>query len=144
KLNAKWSTDFRSWKQLSIAKELPEKAADDAQEFEKRLIDKYYSECAKAVEKYAPQKLYMGSRLHCHYYPDDRREEYIIQIAAKYCDIISFNRYRFLAEDLVLPPGIDKPIIIGEFHFGALDRGYFHTGLRGVANQQQRAEAYVY
>jgi len=126
-----------------MANELPNSSAADASAFEKHLIDKYYKECAGAVKKYAPQSLYMGSRLHCHYYPDDKREEYIIKIAAQYCDIISFNRYRFIAEDLVLPAGIDKPIIIGEFHFGALDRGYFHTGLRGVANQQQRAEAYI-
>jgi hypothetical protein len=33
-------------------------------------------------------------------------------------------------------------LIIGEFHFGALDRGMFHTGLVPVATQQARAEAY--
>ncbi len=26
--------------------------------------------------------------------------------------------------------GADKPVIIGEFHFGALDRGMFHPGLK--------------
>jgi hypothetical protein len=142
-LNDKWLTNFKNWREFSLTDELPESSAVDASVFEKHLIDKYYKECAIAVKKYAPQKLYMGSRLHCHYYPDDKREEYIIKIAAEYCDIISFNRYRFIAEDLILPTGVDKPIIIGEFHFGALDRGYFHTGLRGVANQQQRAEAYI-
>ena len=30
--------------------------------------------------------------------------------------------------DFRLPEGVDKPVIIGEFHFGALDRGMFHTG----------------
>ena len=34
------------------------------------------------------------------------------------------------------------PIIIGEFHFGALDRGMFHTGLRKTANQEDRADKY--
>jgi hypothetical protein len=43
---------------------------------------------------------------------------------------------------LKLPPGVDKPVVIGEFHFGALDRGMFHTGLVKTANQQERAEAY--
>ena len=38
--------------------------------------------------------------------------------------------------------GVDLPIVIGEFHFGALDRGMIHTGLRGVASQTQRAYAY--
>jgi hypothetical protein len=32
--------------------------------------------------------------------------------------------------------------MIGEFHFGALDRGMFHTGLRSTASQQDRAEKY--
>ncbi|RME95573.1 MAG: beta-agarase, partial [Verrucomicrobia bacterium] len=36
----------------------------------------------------------------------------------------------------------DKPLLIGEFHFGALDRGLFHTGLVPVANQAERAAAY--
>jgi hypothetical protein len=35
-------------------------------------------------------------------------------------------------------------MIIGEFHFGALDRGLPHTGLRSVINQEQRARAYTY
>ena len=34
------------------------------------------------------------------------------------------------------------PLIIGEFHFGALDRGLFHPGLVAVANQEARAQAY--
>jgi hypothetical protein len=34
------------------------------------------------------------------------------------------------------------PLIIGEFHFGALDRGLFHTGLVPTPNQAARSEAY--
>ena len=32
--------------------------------------------------------------------------------------------------------------MIGEFHFGALDRGMDATGLRGVASQTDRGKAY--
>jgi hypothetical protein len=35
-----------------------------------------------------------------------------------------------------------KPVMIGEFHFGALDRGLPATGLRGVASQAERGVAY--
>ena len=38
----------------------------------------------------------------------------------------------------------ERPVIIGEFHFGALDRGMFHTGLRQAADQKDRAEKYKY
>ncbi|MBN2582969.1 MAG: beta-agarase, partial [Planctomycetes bacterium] len=44
--------------------------------------------------------------------------------------------------DFRLPVEADVPVIIGEFHFGALDRGMFHTGLVSVEDQQQRAAAY--
>ena len=33
-------------------------------------------------------------------------------------------------------------MVIGEFHFGALDRGMFHTGLVATASQADRADAY--
>jgi hypothetical protein len=33
-------------------------------------------------------------------------------------------------------------LLIGEFHFGALDRGLFHTGLVPTENQKARAESY--
>ena len=35
-----------------------------------------------------------------------------------------------------------KPVLIGEFHFGALDRGLPSTGLEGVASQEERGVAY--
>ena len=69
--------------------------------------------------------------------------EWPIPIAAEYCDVVSFNRYRYVTKSLVPPEGIDKPLIIGEFHTGALDRGMFHTGLRSSANQAERGEAYI-
>jgi hypothetical protein len=56
---------------------------------------------------------------------------------------VSVNRYAFTASDLALPSGVDKPVIIGEFHFGALDRGLPHTGLRSVGSQKQRARLFA-
>jgi hypothetical protein len=52
--------------------------------------------------------------------------------------------YTWEVGDVVLPAGsADKPVIIGEFHCGALDRGMFHTGLQGARDQNQRAEFYT-
>ena len=56
--------------------------------------------------------------------------------------MVSFNRYLKSVADLRLPEGVDRPMIIGEFHFGALDRGMFHTGLVATASQKDRADAY--
>jgi len=84
----------------------------------------------------APGVLYLGCRFAW-------ANPLAIQAAAKSCDVVSFNIYRPTAADLKLPEGVDLPVIIGEFHFGALDRGMFHTGLVPVKDQAERARAYV-
>jgi hypothetical protein len=141
-LNEKWKTSFTTWQQIDSVSAVPEGGSEDYKDFDLKIVDLYYKTCSEELKMAAPDKIYFGSRLHCHYFPDDQTESGIIKIAAKYCDVVCFNRYRFSAEDLILPFGIDKPTIIGEFHFGALDRGLSHPSVRGVANQDQRAEAY--
>jgi len=145
-LNAAWSSNYKSWEELLNSKERAKgkTALADLLEFEKIMVDLYYKTCRDVIKSNAPNKLYLGSRLHNHYYPEDlKHQKWIVPIAAKYCDIISFNRYRFVPNDLMPhDESIDKPIIIGEFHFGALDRGMLHTGLRSVQNQEQRGRAY--
>jgi hypothetical protein len=146
KLNSSWLSNYSSWDALLKSTEAAngEVAIADLLEFEKSMVDLYYKTCRDVIKAKAPNKLYMGSRLHNHYYPEDlSHQEWIVPIAAKYCDVLSFNRYRFEPNDLMPhDPGIDKPIIIGEFHFGALDRGMLHTGLRSVQNQEQRGRVY--
>ena len=39
--------------------------------------------------------------------------------------------------------GAERPILVGEFHFGCLDRGMFHAGLKPVFDQNERARSYV-
>jgi hypothetical protein len=108
-------------------------------------FEKYYREVSAAGREAMPDLLYLGSRLDYHDWPDvPEFRKQIVRIAAKYCDVVSFNFYKFTLDDVALPEGVDKPAIVGEFHMGALDRGKFHTGLRSVFNQNQRAEAYRY
>jgi hypothetical protein len=99
------------------------------------VIDTYYRIVKEELEKLAPNKLYMGSRIHDN-------NPAALAAAAKYCDVVSINRYEYTVSDFTMPGKEDKPVIIGEFHFGALDRGLFHTGLRSVLNQKQRADTY--
>jgi hypothetical protein len=145
-LDAVWESSYKSWDALlnSIQNVGGKAASSDLLDFEKKMVDLYYKSCREVIKEKAPNKLYLGSRLHNHYYPKDaKHQKWIVPIAAKYCDVISFNRYRFAPNDLIPHnKNIDKPIIIGEFHFGALDRGMLHTGLRSVQNQDQRKKAY--
>jgi hypothetical protein len=144
KLNNGWKTKYSGWKQIGELTLLPESAKEDLAIFDLKILEQYYKTCREELKAVAPEKLYFGSRLHCHYYPDDQTEIQIIKKVSEFCDVVCFNRYRFSAEELILPFDFDKPIIIGEFHMGALDRGLCHTGLRNVANQDQRAEAYYH
>jgi hypothetical protein len=142
KLNKIWEATYSGWKQIEKLDLLPEGANEDIASFDLKILEIYYKTCREELKAIAPEKIYFGSRLHCHYFPDDQSDIQIIKTASEFCDVVCFNRYRFSAEDLILPFEIDKPTIIGEFHVGALDRGLCHSGLRNVANQDQRAEAY--
>jgi hypothetical protein len=103
----------------------------------------YYRHVSALAKEILPNKLYLGSRLDFHDFPDSTPERIeIARLAAKYADVVSFNQYRFTLDEFHWPGGIDRPVIVGEFHFGALDRGLLHTGLRMVVNQEQRADAY--
>lgn len=107
-----------------------------------KVAETYFSTCREEMRKALPNLLYLGCRFDFHYFPVEGPKA-PVRMAAKYCDVVSFNHYRFTADDLRLPDGAeDKPMIIGEFHFGALDRGPLHTGLASVSSQAQRGEAY--
>jgi hypothetical protein len=84
----------------------------------------YYTVVERLMKEVLPATLYLGSRLDYSAYPevDDNRKQ-IVEIAAKHTDVLSFNLYRYTLEDFQLPKDIDHPVIIGEFHFGGLDRG---------------------
>lgn len=103
--------------------------------------EQYYKIISEEMKRAVPNKLYLGSRLHAHNSPWGGKKQAVVA-AAKYCDVVGVNRYRFSLADLKMLDGIDVPLLIGEFHFGAMDRGMLHTGLRGIANQRQRAYAY--
>ena len=63
----------------------------------------------------------------------------------EYMDVFSINCYSFdptVDMDFAVRAGVDRPILLGEFHFGALDRGLPATGLKGVTNQRERAKAW--
>ena len=62
-------------------------------------------------------------------------------------DVFSINCYAVdptPALENVRTLGVDLPVVIGEFHFGALDAGLPATGLEAVANQEERGKAYRY
>lgn len=136
-LNRVWGTRYASWQALADAREPADKkkAYDDLAAFATKTAEQFFRLCREAVKEVAPHQLYLGCRFA---WVNDRA----VQAAAKFCDVIGYNLYRYSIEDFRLPEGLDCPVVVGEFHFGALDRGMLHTGLRPVESQAERAKAY--
>jgi len=137
KLNNAWGTNHKTWDALLRSTQAPDKkkAHNDLTAFYTKIAETYFKTIREECKKVAPNQLYMGCRFA---WVNDRAA----RAATKFCDIVSYNRYSYSVENHRLPDNIDMPVIIGEFHFGALDRGMFHTGLRKTANQQDRADKY--
>ena len=138
-LNTAWGTRYASWDALLESRDAPDqkKAWNDLTAFCSRTAETYFKTIKEELARAAPGQLYLGCRF-SRAWVNDRAE----QAAIKFCDVVSYNRYTYSVENLRLPESADKPIIIGEFHFGALDRGMFHTGLRKARDQKHRAELY--
>lgn len=151
RMNKNWGTGFKSWddfmsntRQLNIRNK-------DTQEFTFMAVNEYFKRVKSTLKKYAPGKLYLGPRLDYHFYPSeeglndwDYWNNWIVNIAAEYCDVVSFNRYRHSAADL-RPGEADKPVLIGEWHHTPLEKGSFYMNQEHFAKSlQMRAEKYDY
>jgi hypothetical protein len=139
-LNNAWNTDFKSWKQLLQNSYRPNSALtvqmkSDFQVFVAAFAEQYFRIIRDAVKKYDPNHLYLGCRF-AWSTPE------AVKAAGQYADVVSFNVYRSHLETSFCPPELHKPCLVGEFHFGAMDSGMFHTGLIMAPDQQARAELY--
>ena len=136
-LNKVWETNYDTWDALLQSQSKPDRqrAKEDLTAFTTRIAEEYFAGCREMVKKSAPNQLYLGCRFAWGY-------DLATLASAKYCDVISFNRYQNTLSDFRIPHEIDKPVMIGEFHFGALDRGMFHTGLVPTKDQADRADHY--
>ena len=137
KLNEAWGTTNVSWEALAASREAPDKkkARDDLVAFYARTAEQYFKTVKACVKEAAPHQLYLGCRFAWV-------NDVAAGVAAKHCDVVSFNLYKRTIADFKFPGGADVPLMVGEFHFGALDRGMFHTGLVALKDQAERAATY--
>jgi hypothetical protein len=137
-LNTAWGTGFATWEAFLAATNVPaeDRCGADLEAFHTQIAEQYFRVIRDALKAAAPDKLYLGCRIAWG-------APSVYRAAAKYCDVVSVNIYsRTVNKDL--PDGCeDRPMINGEFHFGALDRGMFHTGLVPTGSQTERADCYV-
>lgn len=137
RLNLRWGGHYESWEQLARSREAPDKqkAANDLADFYTHIASEYFRTLREVIKAVAPNQLYLG----CRFAWVNARAA---AAAAKDCDVVSYNLYRRSVADFEFNGGADVPLLIGEFHFGAMDRGMFHTGLVPVADQNARADLY--
>jgi hypothetical protein len=144
--NRSWGVNLPSWEAIEApfrpAGRMTEARRADMAAFVKELARAYFRVVKEELKKAAPNHLYLGCRF-AWSTPD------AIEASAEYCDVISFNIYapKVDSNQYKILTTLDRPAIIGEFHFGALDRGMFHTGLVSAESQSERAmmyQAYVH
>ncbi len=142
KLNEAWGTSIESWPAFRDEPvDIPDmaRAQPDLSMLVSDYAERYFSTVAGLMGRHAPDQLYLGPRFAV-------ATPEVLEAAAEHCDVLSFNIYGKAENLLVYAENfthIDLPVIIGEFHFGALDRGMFHGGLVPVPSQEDRGQHYA-
>ncbi|WP_207495154.1 hypothetical protein [Aridibaculum aurantiacum] len=87
------------------------------------MADRYYSIVSKAIKKYDPNHMYLGSRFHSY----EKKVPEVFRAAGKYIDVIAINYYREwtpLQEDVVnWEAWSGRPFIITEWYTKGEDSG---------------------
>lgn len=109
-------------------------------EFSRRMLRVYIEIPVRECRKVDPNHMILGMRWAWISDPD-------LVTGWENFDVFSINCYAVDPTDKIqhiADLGVDLPVLIGEFHFGALDAGLPATGLEGVESQRDRGIAYRY
>lgn len=139
-LNQAWGSDFTTWdKVAAIRASIANNAfRADFRSHARAYADRYFAVCRQAIKAAAPHRLYLGCR-----FIGFRQADYIWDAAARHCDVLSVNAYSNSVANVSQQDLRDKPLLLGEFHFGTYDRGMFSPGLCPVVSQNERATSYI-
>lgn len=105
-------------------------------------FDDFLGTVSDALKKYDPDHLNLGIRFGD---PDTLGED-LLSICKNHFDVFSFNCYQLVPDREMLDRAakiLDLPMIIGEYHFGTVDRGLAQS-LWQVESEEQRGVAYRY
>lgn len=141
-LNKAWNTDFVSFADLYR----PQKRFPNGLMRQKKICGHFQETCCGAMWKFRPvpvravdqNHMILGMRWAWISDPD------LVEGWENF-DVFSINCYAVdptSAIQNIVDLGVDLPVMIGEFHFGALDAGLPATGLEGVLSQRDRGIAY--
>ena len=141
-LNAEWGADYASFADMDRPVStlgFTEAGKRALRAFSEIMIREYIRIPSEAIHAVDPDHLNLGIR-----YAWLSSKE--LAAGSEYTDVFSFNCYSMDPTPAIesFSRLVGKPVMIGEFHFGALDRGLDATGIRGVTSQRERGRAYRY
>lgn len=140
--NRAWNLSLDSFdalrRPLQSAAALSQAASEDLHAFSRLMIERYVTIPSQACREKDREHLNLGMRWAWISSPD-------VIAGWENFDVFSINCYALDPTDMldqVAALGVDRPVIIGEFHHGALDAGLTATGLKGVTSQEERGIAF--
>lgn len=118
--------------------EFSKEALIDLEAFSELMVEKYFGDLSDACRKIDPNHLNLGIRY------QNVPPKWAVS-GMKSFDVFSMNNYREkvpLEQTREIHDLLQMPVIIGEWHFGALDVGLPSSGIGHVRTQKDRGKAY--
>jgi predicted esterase YcpF (UPF0227 family) len=119
-----------------------EDTPESRKEFIYKTFDIFLQKVNQILKKHDPQHLNLGIR----FGNIAELDEQLLKISKNSFDVLSFNYYGLYPDKTMLNRALiitDLPMIIGEYHFGTVDRGLAQS-LWQVDSQQERGIAFRY
>ena len=117
---------------------LPKEATPDLQDFSLAMVERHFQTISKACKQADPHHLNLGMR-----WAGVPKDWAVPGMQA--FDVFSLNCYQEklpIANAQKIESLLRMPVMVGEWHFGALDAGLTASGIGHLRNQAERAKAY--
>ncbi|MEO0415822.1 MAG: hypothetical protein AAF226_12825, partial [Verrucomicrobiota bacterium] len=136
-LNQAWGTEYKKWEELfdSKPKTITPTIREDIDPLFMEFASTFFRRCKKAMNDVLPGVLYLGCRV-------NQAPNELGRAAQGHVDAYSINIYDSEVRTWHVPDDVDIPILNGEFHYGAVDRGVPSPGLSTAWDQRQRGLAF--
>lgn len=134
----KQNVDFEKIKEGKWKGEFSKEALKDLEAFSEIMVEKYFGTLSEACKKVDPNHLNLGIRY------AGVPPKWAVS-GMKSFDVFSMNNYREkvpFEETKEIHDLLKMPVMIGEWHFGALDVGLPSSGIGHVKTQADRGKAY--
>lgn len=143
-LNQAWSTRVNSMEELAGLESYPESSSrtSDENAFLYQAARRYFQVCHEAIHEQDPNHLILGVRF------AGQAPQPVLEAVKDFVDVVSFNTYNELPPEKTLRrihQITQKPLMITEFSFKAMDSGLPNTKGAGkpVQTQQERADKFT-